>query len=93
MPNLPLGTVILPASNHSSAPPPTSIATTVATHAQSTPSTTHQIQVQPSYQLPQIQTSQQPQILQPQQPSQVQQPAQLGAQRLVQVNLDNQHSV
>ena len=77
MPLLPLGTVILPASN-SSAPPPTSIATTVATHAQSTLSTT---QVQPSYQLPQIQTSQQPQ-----QPSQVQQPAQLGAQRLVQVH-------
>ena len=83
MPNLPLGTVILPASNNSSAPPSTSIATTVATHAQSDPSTT---QVQPSYQLPQIQTSQQPQILQPQQPSQVQQPAQLGAQRLVQVH-------
>ena len=82
MPLLPLGTVILPASN-SSAPPPTSIATTVATHAQSDPSTT---QVQPSYQLPQVQTSQQPQILQPQQPSQVQQPAQLGAQRLVQVH-------
>ena len=78
MPLLPLGTVILPASN-SSAPPPTSIATTVATHAQSTLSTT-QVQ-QPSYQLPQIQTSQQSQ-----QPSQVQQPAQLGAQRLVQVH-------
>ena len=85
-PQLPQGTVILPAN---SATPQTPIVTTVA---QQTPVSTHQIQVQP-FQLPQVgQPVQLPQVGQPQlqppgglQPQQgVPQP---GTQRLVQVQV------
>ena len=88
-PQLPQGTVILPAN---SATPQTPIVTTVA---QQTPVSTHQIQVQ-QFQLPQVGQPQpqlqapgqpQPQLQAPGQPQQPTQLPQAGTQRLVQVQL------